>query len=99
MRNRGRARRAGRRLTGLAGSQNGHLIVSITEGDPITGETSEYLTTTLAGHGLQPGQSITISGVGVGFDGSRSVQAIYSVTLFSYGAPNLAGSATGGRWD
>ena len=99
MRNRGRARRAGRSLTGLAGSQNGHIVVSITEGGLVGGGQSAYAVVTLAGHGLIAGQTITFSGIGVGFDTARTVSDYISATEFWYHGISGSGSATGGRWD
>ncbi len=73
------------------------FIAAAPTGATESGNTVTITTTTP--HGLTPGQSVMVVGVGVaGYDGAYTVQAVPSATSFTYTDPNTSLASSGGGY-
>ena len=93
MRNRGRARRAGRRLAGLSGANLGHQITQI------AAQFGNGQATTRSAHGITAGQNVTISGNShAAYNATFEVTAVPTATTFEFSTAELS-VGTGGKWE
>jgi hypothetical protein len=97
MRNRGRRRGAGRRLSSVGGKALGRFdILTITNG--VGPDDGFMYVTTAAPHGLTGSETVVISGSSVAFyNGTHLVVAAISATVFRTDT-GYASDATGGTW-